>query len=590
MKKRTNLIALVILFSLSQFNCTSQIQTQLTKDELRDHLQFLASDSLKGRYPGTSEDVLAAKYIANDLKNNGLELLFNEGLQSFEITTNLETGENNSLTINDVKFLINKDFTPIVFNSNNKLKAEVVFVGYGFIIEQGDESWNDYASVDVKDKWVLILRGEPEKAKESFPFSMFSGLRSKAITAKDQGAAGIIFVSGKQFDEEDKLIDLSKPEGEIDIPVIQVTRKVANLILETKGTTIENIEPKLIVDDQSFLTETFLDCQTDILTSYAQTYNVAAQLLINANYEYIVIGGHYDHLGFGGQGTGTRAPGVHAIHYGADDNASGVASMLELAEKLVSKKDSLKNNFLFVAFGAEEMGLIGSKYFVNNLPVSDSLIKTMINLDMLGRMKDDRSVQIGGVGTSIEGESLLDSLNSNYNFKLGFSQEGYGPSDHSSFYSKDIPVFFFSTGAHTDYHTPGDSIGNINFEGLLEASNYIYDFTFKLSSEELNLTYQEAGPKIPSGNARNKRLKVSLGIMPDFSGVVKTGLRADIVIKGKPADKAGLKSGDIIVAIDGNPVGDIYEYMERLAKLKSGQIITVEIIREEKKEVFIVQL
>lgn len=589
MKKRTILFAFVILF-LSQFSCTSRIQTQLTRDELHDHIQFLASDSLKGRYPGTPEDEIAAKYIANDLQNSGLELLFNEGLQAFEITTDFKTGDKNSLKVNDQEFVLNKDFTPIVFNSNNSLKAEVVFVGYGFVIEQGDKLWNDYASVDVKNKWVLILRGEPENATESFPFSMFSGLRSKAITAKDQGAAGIIFVSGKQYDEEDLLIDLSKPEGEVGIPVIHVKRNVANIILAAKGKTVENIESELIVEDKSFLTETMIDCQTDLLTTYAQTYNIAAQLIVNPNYEYIVIGGHYDHLGYGGQGTGTRAPGTQAVHYGADDNASGIASMLELAEKLVSKKDSLKNNFLFAAFGAEEMGLIGSKYFVNNLPISDSLIKTMINLDMLGRMKDDRSLQIGGVGTSIEGKSLLDSLNSNYNFKLGFSQEGYGPSDHSSFYSKDIPVFFFSTGAHTDYHTPGDSLGNINFEGLLDASNYIYDFTFKLSSENINLTYQEAGPKVQTGNARNKRLKVSLGIMPDFSGVVKEGLRADIVIKDKPADKAGLKSGDIIIAIDGNPVGDIYEYMERLAKLKSGQIITVEVLREEKKEVFIVQL
>lgn len=590
MKKRTILFAFIILFSLSYFACTSKIRPQLTKGELHDHIQFLASDSLKGRYPGTPEDKIAAEYIASDLKNNGLELLFDKGLQAFEITTSLESGNNNSLTINNQEFILNEDFTPIVFSTNKVLEAEVVFVGYGFKIEQGVNIWNDYASVDVKGKWVLILRDEPENTTESFPFSMFSGLRSKAITAKDQGAAGVIFVSGKQVDEDDELIKLSRPEGEVGIPVIQVKRNIANIILSSTDYTIEDIEGELISDNNSLLTGTTINCQTDILTSHEQTYNIAAQLLINPDYEYIVIGGHYDHLGYGGKGTGTRAPGTKAIHYGADDNASGIASMLEIAEKLVTKKDSLKNNFLFVAFGAEEMGLIGSKYFVNNLPFPDSLIKTMINIDMLGRMKDDKSLQIGGVGTSIEGETLLDSINSNYNFKLGFSQEGYGPSDHSSFYSKDIPVFFFSTGAHIDYHTPGDSTGSINFDGLLEASNYIYDFTFMLSSENIYLTYKEAGPKAPSANVRNARLKVSLGIMPDFSGVEKRGLRADIIIPGKPAEKAGLKTGDIIVAIDGNPVGDVYEYMERLAKLKSSQIITVEVLREEKKEVFIVQL
>ncbi|MBU8891932.1 MAG: M20/M25/M40 family metallo-hydrolase [Bacteroidales bacterium] len=590
MKKQSILIAIAIILGLGQSCSSSKIQPEITPDELYDHIEYLASDSLKGRYPGTPEDKLAADYIAAELKNGGLELLFNKGVQSFEITTSIKTGPNNSLSINDQEFNLNTDFIPTVFSANSNIEAEVAFVGYGFIIEQGDNSWNDYASIDVKDKWVLILRGEPENSEISLPFSMFSSLRSKAITAKDQGAAGVIFVSGKQFDEEDELIKLSRPEGEIEIPVIQIKRNIGDILLSKKGENLEEIENELNNKLNSFFTETVLRCQTDIETGYAKTFNIVAQLIINPDYKYIVVGGHYDHLGFGGPGTGTRAHGIHEVHYGADDNASGVASMLEIAEKLATKKDSLKNNFLFVAFGAEEMGLIGSKYFVNNLPIPDSVIKTMINVDMLGRMKEDRSIQISGIGTSLEGESILDSLNTNYNFKTGYAHEGYGPSDHSSFYSKDIPVFFFSTGAHIDYHTPGDSLGNINFTGLVEASNYIYDFAFTIASEDRVLTYQEAGPKSPGGNIRNARLKVSLGIMPDFSGVEKNGLRADIVIKGKPADKAGMKTGDIITAIDGYPVGDVYEYMERLAKLKAGQIITVEVIRDEKKEVLIVQL
>lgn len=584
------LIAIVFLLNVVQSCSPYRDLSDITQDELYNHIHFLASDSLKGRYPGTLEDKIAAKYIANELKNKGLDLLYTEGLQTFDITTSLKPGENNTLLINNQEFKLDINFTPVAFSTNKQVDAEVVFVNYGFIIEQENNSWNDYASVDVKDKWVLILRGEPENIDEPFPFSMYSSLRSKAITAKDQGAAGIVFVSGIYFDEDDDLIELSKPEGEVNIPVIHIKREIANLLLNKKGKTIEEIESGLNIKNNSFLTGTILKCQTEILAGNAQTYNVVAQLTNNPEYKYIVIGGHYDHLGFGGNGTGTRAPGIHAPHYGADDNASGVASMLELAEKLRSKKDSLKNNFLFVAFGAEEMGLIGSKYFVNNLPIPDTLIKTMINIDMLGRMKKDRSLQVNGVGTSIEGESIIDSLNTKYNFKLGYSYEGYGPSDHSSFYTKNIPVFFFTTGAHFDYHTPGDSIGNINFTGLLEASNFIYDFTFNLSSEDKILTFQDAGPKMPNRNNRNKRLKVSLGIMPDFSGVEKRGLRADVVIKEKPADKAGMQSGDIIIAIDGYPVGDVYEYMERLSKLKTGQIITVEVIRKENKEVLIVQL
>jgi Peptidase family M28/PDZ domain/PA domain len=588
MKKQSFLILIMFVFGMTLSCSSSKVDPDITKNELYNHIFFLASDSLKGRYPGTPEDKIAAEYIALEMQNSGLELLFDNGLQSFEITTKIKAGENNSLSINDQVLNLNTDYIPLAYSANKTIEAEVIFVGYGFIIEQGEKSWNDYANIDVTDKWVLILRGEPENTEISLPFSMFSSLRSKAITAKDQGAAGVIFVSGKLFNKDDELIELTKPEGEIEIPVIQIKRNTANLLLNKKGLLIDELEKE--ATNNSLKTETILKCQTDIKTVYAQTFNIASQLTINPDYEYIVIGGHYDHLGFGGPGTGSRAPGINKPHYGADDNASGVASMLEIAEKLISRKDSLKNNFLFVAFGAEEMGLIGSKYFVNNLPIPDSSIKTMINLDMLGRMREDNSLQVNGVGSSIEGTSIIESLNTDYQFKLGFAQEGYGPSDHSSFYSKDIPVFFFSTGAHLDYHTPGDSIGSINFKGLVQASNFIYDFAFNLSSENKKLTYQEAGPKMPDGNTRSAKLKVKLGIMPDFTGIEKNGLRADFVVKGKPADKAGMLSGDIIVAINGNPVGDIYEYMERLSKLKVGQIITVEVMREEKKEVLIVQL
>jgi hypothetical protein len=589
MKKYSNLIVLVLVLIIQ--SCTNQkVQPEITQEELYNHIDFLASDSLKGRFPGTPEDKVAAQYIAQELSQSGLQLMFNEGLQDFKITAKLQTGDHNHLSVKGKEFSIHQDYIPVIFSTNESVEAKVVFVGYGFKIEQGKNTWNDYANVDVNGKWVMILRGAPENVDQSIPFSMFSGLRSKAITAKDHGAAGVLFVSGEQFDQEDELLELSKPEGELGIPVIHLKRQVADAILSDCGNSISTIEKTIQNDQNSFDCNTIVKAQTDVVVDYAETYNVAAQLVINPKYEYIVVGGHYDHLGFGGQGTGTRAPGKHEIHHGADDNASGVSAMLEIAEKLKAHKDSLETNFIFVAFGAEEMGLLGSKYFVNNLPVDDSLIKAMINIDMIGRMKEDKSLQIGGVGTSAEGESLLTTLNNDYNFKLGFSQEGYGPSDHSSFYSKDIPVFFFSTGAHIDYHTPADSTGNINFDGLFNVSNLIYDFAVAISTSYQKLTYQEAGPKAPSGNTRNERLKVTLGIMPDFSGVEKKGLRADIVMKGKPAHKAGMQDGDIITAIDGNPVSDVYEYMERLAKLKPGQIITVEVIRESETKVLIVQL
>lgn len=585
--KKPTIISFLLVALLNSCNLIAQ-NPEITKDELYNHINFLASDSLKGRYPGSPEDIVTAQYISKQFKKAGFELMFEEGLQKFEVNNKLLLGDNNFLKINNTDFSVKNDFIPISFSDNNEITADVVFVGYGFNINMQGIEWDDYKNIDVKDKWVLVFRGEPNIKNSKIPFGMFSSLRSKATTAKDLGAAGVLFVSGKSFNKDDELIELDRPEGNINIPAIHIKRTIANELLISSGRSLKELENKY--QDISFNTQTNLIAKTEVLKDIKTTYNIAAKLINDTdNPNYIVIGAHYDHLGFGGEGSGSRAPYDNIPHYGADDNASGVAAVIEIAEKLKSVKDKLKSNFIIAAFGAEEMGLLGSKYFVNNLPIHDSLISAMINIDMVGRLKPDNSLQISGTGTSIEGEEILQTLNSSYNFTLGLSKEGYGPSDHSSFYTKDIPVFFYSTGAHMDYHTPGDSIGSINFDGLQQVSNYIYDMAFELSSKNIILTFQEAGPKIPKQQGRTK-LKVTFGIMPDFSGVVKNGLRADIVIEGKPAHKAGMESGDIITAIDGYSVSDVYEYMERLTKLKVGQIITVEIIRNEEKEVLIVQL
>ncbi|HKL08340.1 MAG TPA: M20/M25/M40 family metallo-hydrolase [Bacteroidales bacterium] len=591
MIKKQMIYPLIILILSGMFSCNRiALDPDITRKDLFRHIDFLAGDSLKGRYPGTSEDKAAAEYIAEILEQSGAELLYNHGLQAFEVVSEIEAGENNVLHFQQKDFHLNEDFTPLSYSASAEIESEAVFVGYGLTIEEEEFRWNDYDKVDVQGKIALILRGGPNSLDERY--SSYSGLRSKAIAAKDRGAAGVIFVSGPQFDEEDELLDLNKPEGKLSVPVIQIKRGVADQLLAKQNQTIKALEESLneMKLPHSFYLKQKVLITTAVHTQTKRTFNVAAQLKRSNHSRYIVIGAHYDHLGFGGPGTGSRMPDTTAVHNGADDNASGVAAMLEIAQKLVSQRDSLNTNFLFVAFGAEEMGLLGSKHFVNHLPVADSLITAMINIDMVGRLKADRSLQIGGVGTSAEADSVIKFLNKEYRFTLGLSREGYGPSDHSSFYSRNIPVFFYSTGAHIDYHTPNDTTGVVNFEGLVDVSRYIYDLAYNLSFNNVQLTFREAGPKVPNGDYNRRKLKVTLGIMPDFSGVEKRGLRADMVIKDKPAYKAGIESGDIIVAMDGMPVGDIYEYMERLNKFKPGQIITVEVIRGEERKVFIVQL
>ena len=241
-----------------------------------------------------------------------------------------------------------------------------------------------------------------------------------------------------------------------------------------------------------------------------------------------------------------------------------------------------------MAFGAEEIGLLGSKFFTSNPKVDLKDVKAMINIDMVGRLKKSKELSIGGVGTSVEGEKLLKSLLGKKDLVLSLSPDGFGPSDHASFYIEDIPVFFFSTGAHDDYHTPLDVVEMVNFDGLKLLDDYIYDVAFEVINLDKSLSFKEAGSK---GKVKPSRgTKVTLGIMPNFGKSDNKGLRVDAVTPERPAYNAGIKKGDVIIAIEGGEIHNIYEYMARMGKLKRGQTITVDIMRDGVKEVFLIQL
>lgn len=587
---------MLLFISLFYNSCTSyHIENpEITSEELKEIVGFLASDSLKGRYPGTDEDSIMADYLVDKFEEMGIELLTDEGKQYFEIIKDIKAGKNNSLNFNNFEGKMNNDFAPFSFSGNGTAKAEAIFMGYGFKIDKDDLKWDDYSLIDITGKWLIILRGDPEIDSLRSPFIPYSEDRDKAMLAADEGAAGVLFVSGKKFDEKDKLAGLETQNAPVDIPVLHITRKAANNILGKKKKNIEELEKKLNEQrsPEVFNSGVIISASSGIIPNKSTTQNIVGMLrgsdpaLLD---EYIIIGGHHDHLGMGGPNRGSRKPDTVAVHNGADDNASGVAAVLEIAEKLSYNRDSIRRSIIFATFGAEEMGLLGSKYFVNNPVVPIEKITTMINIDMVGRLKNDSSLQIGGTATSVSGTKLLDNIPGSTDFNLAKSPEGYGPSDHSSFYGKEIPVFFFSTGPHLDYHTPEDDIEHVNFEGLRSVSEYIYNLTHILANSDSSLVFQEAGPK--SGQQRMRRRKgVTLGIMPDFAGQVKNGLRADFVLTGRPADKGGMEDGDIITKINGKAVKNIYDYMYRLEKLEHGQTITVEVKRDNEKKVLLIQL
>jgi aminopeptidase-like protein len=302
-----------------------------------------------------------------------------------------------------------------------------------------------------------------------------------------------------------------------------------------------------------------------------------------------VIGAHYDHLGTGGPGSNSRAIDTVAVHNGADDNASGVAGILALAEELSKNREQLSRSILFVAFDAEEMGLLGSKYFVEQFKDQLDQIEAMINFDMIGRFDPEaKPLLISGTGTSVESEQILNDLALGLDFQLSYSPEGYGASDHSSFYARDIPVFFITSGAHEDYHMPQDDADRLLYEGCAQIVDFAYDLVMVLANRNQPLTFQEAGPKERPRSGRG--FKVTLGIMPDFASADNTGLRVDAVRKGGPAEAGGMLEGDVIIGLNGKSVTNIYDYMARLKELETGQTVSVEVIRNGEQQVLIVQL
>ncbi len=567
-------------------------KVDITKKDLYQIIDFLASDSLKGRLPGTPYDKVSAKYIGDQFESFGLKSLTENGYQPMDIIIEQKPGPKNSLSINGNEHKYAIDFSTLAFSSSSTWESSIVFVGFGFKINNEKLLWNDYQAVDVTNKWVLILRGDPEPDSLQSVFINQSSDRNKTLIAKDMGAKGVILVSGNVYDPNDKLASMSEKSYDIGIPVIQVKRDVANSILNGQS-TIEELEKFLIKDrrPRSLELQTKVTATTDVINETKTTQNVIAKLegsdpkLKN---EVIVIGAHFDHLGMGGKNSSSRRPDTIAVHNGADDNASGVAAMIELAQKLASKHKKIKRSIVFVAFAAEEMGLIGSQKFVESNLVPNESIVAMINIDMIGRM-NKKELNIYGTKTSTESETILKSLNADSALTLGFYPEGYGPSDYSSFYNKNIPVFGFMTYLHLDYHTPFDDIDKINFDGMVLATNYIYKLAFELSNRPKKLIFQEAGPKTrPTRSGRG--FKVRLGIIPDVSGSSNNGLKAIGVTENNPAYKAGMKSGDIITAINGKPVKNIQDYMFRLSELKAGMTVNVEIKRGEQKLVLLVQL
>jgi hypothetical protein len=556
--------------------------------EILEHIKYLSSDKLEGRFPGSVGSKKAIKYISKHWEAQGvLPAGTKKYEQPFSYISKVSLGSRNILRVRNSKsrYKIKKDFIPIGWSGNGNIDDKVVFVGYGFDIDDS-LSWNDYINVNVKNKWVLMFLNGPDGNSTHSPYGYHKKLYNKVIAARDREVGGILFME-REENENNKLKPLvyRQSASSAGLPIIQITHAVANNIINDNDRTVADLRSQI---DQGLASFSFeLDRKVSASVNLKFEKETATNVIgfIKGsdpilNKEYIIIGAHYDHLGYGGHMSGSLNPDSMQIHNGADDNASGTAGILELSHKLMMNKKLLGRSIITICFDAEEKGLLGSKFYTQTPTKDLEQTAIMINMDMIGRL-NEKPITLGGVGSAKTLSKTIEVVQQNHTLKIdkNISGMGFGRSDHASFYREDIPVLFFFTGAHQDYHKPSDDWDKIDYQGEKEVLNFVYDLIVQLSTNKEKPIFAE----ITNDNSDNQSpsFNVTLGVIPSY-GSQKIGMEIDgISRKNGPADKAGMKKGDIIIEINAKKIRNIYDYMARLAELNSGDRIIVKIIRNK---------
>lgn len=559
--------------------------TAITAAELKEHVRYLASDELEGRGAGTKGSQLAREYIATLFAEWGLRPMGENGsyFQTFNFPGRLRLGEGNylELTLPDGQrrvFLPERDFLPLALSANGEVEGELVFVGYG--ISAPEKNYDDYANIDVRGKIALALRGMPANDAQ---FAREATFPTKLRVAREKGAKALILVSGPLSPFEDEPVPFWNEPAMKDSGILGVTVKRA---FAEALFYLESVQRQIDETKKPFsfaVDNVYVRLRVNLQRERLEDANVVG--LIEGSdpqlkNEIVVIGAHYDHVGVLTRGEQKQ------IFNGADDNASGTSGLLELAQYFAANRERVKRSLLFIAFGAEERGLIGSRYFVDNPPVPLERVVAMVNMDMIGRLRNN-TLFVLGVASSPIWKDLISDVNLHFNFVLRDSPGLFGASDHFSFYNKGIPVLFFFTGMHENYHRPSDDWDTLNYEGMEKILQLVAAVIERIANMPERPKYQRA-PQLAERTV--PAMRVSTGIVPDYSwdgeGVKLMGVRP-----GGPAEKAGLKAGDIIIEVAGKQIRNLYDYMDALNSvepnkpvnfvvLRNGQKITVTVVPE----------
>ncbi len=545
----------------------AEASAAIDPEHVREHVAFLADDALAGRAPGTTHDEQTQTYVETYLRKLGLEPAFADGFrQPFEVTDGVRLVEGASSQLTVGKTSIAHAVVP--FAGNGEATGKLVFVGHG-IAEEG-KGTGDFAGLEKKlaGAIVVALEGPPPNNPHLSP--MHARPQQKLINARDLGAAGFILWEPKgttAWPNHGEASDLK-------IPAVWVGAEGSDALLAAFGgkrTKDGDIDLKPGARGRGKAT-----IASPVEPVVKRTANVAARLPGNGKSDRVlVVGAHMDHLGMGT--SSSLAMGEHAVHNGADDNASGVGVVLELARALAATEPEHRPfDIVFIAFGAEEMGLIGSKRYVEALgDAASKRIAAMLNFDMVGRLGDDGLV-VAGSGTAKEWPELITGHAGS--LKVQMTEDGYGPSDHGSFYEAGVPVLHFFTGSHSDYHKPSDDIDKINFEGAARVGNLALKIVDSLESDQVEPSYIKVARK----QATRGGFRVSLGTIPDYGANVD-GVRLSGVREGGPAAASGMQKGDVIVSMAGREVHNLDDYMASFAVLEPNEEIDIEVMRDGKK-------
>ncbi len=564
----------------------------ISKTDLEHEVEWLADAKRDGRMTGTAGAQAAGNWLADYFQKVGLKSFGQDYALPFEFTsgekvlpdkTRYEIASDGKPAVDAT---LEHDFRPLAFSENGSAEGEVVFAGYGLVVAEGNggSPYNSYDGLDVKDKIVLLLRYVPEGVEpvRRAQLNRYSNLRYKAMLARERGAKAVLVVTGPNSPNAGELLPLTNDgtAAASGIVAASISSKMAKTLLAPSGKTLKELQTALDNEnphaDHGFVLQKVkvkLACGVEHIKKSDRDIVGYLPTAPGGSDEYVLVGAHYDHLGHGGNSSLDRAGEENKIHPGADDNASGVAWVMEqagaLAQERVEHPEKFKRGVIFACWSGEEIGLIGSAAFCEHPPVPLHKIVAYVNADMVGRLRDNK-LTVQGVGSSHVWRRMLEKRNVAAGFNLTLQDDPYLPTDTTSLYSKNVPALNFFTGAHEDYHRPTDTADKLNYDGLERIAKFADQIVLDLAQTPERPDLAKVERSGPAGGGGRETLRTYLGTIPDYTTEVK-GVKLSGVRAGGPAEKAGLQGGDIIVELAGQKIANIYDYTYALDAVKIGQ-------------------